>query len=356
MHRLLNILTNLYAKLSMSNSNNTYFKLFASCIPVKGAKRSLICDIQRSSFSYIPNGLFEILNTCETHLIAEVYEIYMHVEKEILDEYFVWLIDKEYGFYTTEPGNFPKLDLKYETPEVINNAIIDITSESNHDFKSIFYQLDSLGCRFIELRSFDTLSFSNMVSLLAPAFNLRFRNIDILLKYCKSKVLKADEIKTLFASFPFLSRIIYHSSPINDEQTPMAGCQVLFIQKIIDSEQCCGAITMKQFAINIETFIESNNANTCLNKKLSIDKTGAIKNCPSMLRSFGNVSNVRLEDVVLLKDFKSLWKIKKDQIDTCKVCEYRHICTDCRAYLNLESLYSKPSKCKYNPYEAKWED
>ena len=32
--------------------------LFASCIPVKGAKKSIICDVFRMRYHPIPNALF----------------------------------------------------------------------------------------------------------------------------------------------------------------------------------------------------------------------------------------------------------------------------------------------------------
>ncbi|MDR2057516.1 MAG: hypothetical protein LBP83_04405, partial [Dysgonamonadaceae bacterium] len=39
----------------------------------------------------------------------------------------------------------------------------------------------------------------------------------------------------------------------------------------------------------------------------------------------------------------------------CKDCEFRYICTDCRAYLqDSNDIYSQPAKCNYNPYIAKW--
>lgn len=41
----------------------------------------------------------------------------------------------------------------------------------------------------------------------------------------------------------------------------------------------------------------------------------------------------------------------------CQDCEFRHICTDCRACLDEpEDIYSKPLKCGYNPYTAEWQD
>ena len=56
-------------------------------------------------------------------------------------------------------------------------------------------------------------------------------------------------------------------------------------------------------------------------------------------------------------DFKKYWFINKDQIAVCKDCEFRYICTDCRAYIeNPEDMYSKPLKCAYNPYTSEWEE
>ena len=54
--------------------------------------------------------------------------------------------------------------------------------------------------------------------------------------------------------------------------------------------------------------------------------------------------------------FKKYWNITKDEISTCKDCEFRYICTDCRSYTESpEDYYSKPLKCGYSPYTNKWE-
>ena len=76
-----------------------------------------------------------------------------------------------------------------------------------------------------------------------------------------------------------------------------------------------------------------------------------------MKRSFGNIKNITLEEALSHPDFKKLWNINKDQIEVCKDCEFRYICTDCRAYLeDPENIYSKPLKCGYNPYTCEWEE
>ena len=65
-----------------------------------------------------------------------------------------------------------------------------------------------------------------------------------------------------------------------------------------------------------------------------------------MSQSFGNIKDTTLEEALCHPDFKKYWNITKDQIEVCKDCEFRHICTDCRAYIEEpDNQYSKPLKC-----------
>ena len=76
-----------------------------------------------------------------------------------------------------------------------------------------------------------------------------------------------------------------------------------------------------------------------------------------MKKSYGNISYNMLKDVVHTDEFKQVWMIKKDDIHVCKDCEFRYICTDCRAFVQkLDDIRSKPLKCGYNPYTGQWED
>ena len=62
---------------------------------------------------------------------------------------------------------------------------------------------------------------------------------------------------------------------------------------------------------------------------------------------------MKLDDVCKMDEFRMLWNINKDKIDVCKDCEFRYICTDCRAYIkDKRDIYSKPLKCNYDPYTA----
>ena len=76
-----------------------------------------------------------------------------------------------------------------------------------------------------------------------------------------------------------------------------------------------------------------------------------------MKESFGNIKETNLSDLINKQGFKKYWDIKKDDIAICKDCEFRHICTDCRAYIeDPQDIYSKPLKCGYNPYTNEWQE
>ena len=55
---------------------NNYFKLFACCITVVGAERSIICDIQRGSFEFIPNDFLEILISYKNDNFEDITKIF----------------------------------------------------------------------------------------------------------------------------------------------------------------------------------------------------------------------------------------------------------------------------------------
>ena len=70
-----------------------------------------------------------------------------------------------------------------------------------------------------------------------------------------------------------------------------------------------------------------------------------------MDKSFGNIRTDKLIDILNIKAFKKVWNINKDKIEVCRDCEFRYICTDCRAIReNKSDIYSKPLNCSYNPY------
>ena len=167
----------------------------------------------------------------------------------------------------------------------------------------------------------------------------------------------SDEIlnyRNLLERFPRVNEMIIHSADKDfNILTDKHQIFTLLKQEVTD-QNCCGIISSAYFNLNLKHYLESKNYNTCLNRKVSVDSWGNIKNCPSMKKSYGSIFNSSAKDVVGLQEFQDVWKLKKDDISDCKVCEFRHVCTDCRAYLDKDNSIMKPARCNYDPYTASW--
>ncbi len=145
-----------------------------------------------------------------------------------------------------------------------------------------------------------------------------------------------------------------YNSPTNEISNDR---RVIFNADKYVPDKDCGKILAGYFSICINTFTEAQCHNTCLNRKVSINKSGEICNCPSMPKTFGNIKNKSIKEVIENPDFTKFWGINKDKIEICKDCEYRYICTDCRAFIEDKgNIYSKPLKCKYDPYTAEFKE
>jgi SPASM domain peptide maturase of grasp-with-spasm system len=339
-------------------NRNHFFKLYSCCQLTKGHSRSLIVDLQRNKFHFIPNILFEILTEDQFLSFSLLKEKYFE-NIEIITEYFQFLLNEDLGFIIkkSELINFPELNLNWENSSKITNAIIDLNAKSDFNLiEDSIKKLEQLKCFSIQLRIFDNISNNKLIKLSNYFKNTAIRNFDIILKYDKNKNL--DFFEKLINTNQRLFNINIHSSPENIIKNIVKwNINCNFSTLTLDSPNCCGIIKPAYFTINLMHFTESQKHNTCLNRKISIDVNGEIKNCPSMLKSYGNIRDTTLSEALERPGFKDMWYIHKDQIEVCKDCEFRHICTDCRAFVKTSNnIYSKPSKCNYNPYEAKWED
>lgn len=333
-----------------------YFKMFACCIPVKGASRSIICDLQRNSFEFIPNDLFNIISLFPEMNIFSIKEKYNNKFDETINEYLDFLLENEFGFYCSkdELAFFPDLNLEWHYPAKITNAIIDLNKSSCYSLLNVFQQLELLNCKDIQIRIFDIIDYNQIEKIISYSDGTRIKSIELLI--CFNENITNKDLFVISKKYTRVKSIIIHSSHkdeiIIDRQRRYA-IPIQYRKQKITSELDCGRVTVKDFCINNEMFTESLKFNTCLNRKISINTEGEIKNCPSLKKSFGNIKYVKLKDVCKIDEFKKLWVTNKDKIKVCKDCEFRYICTDCRAYTKDEDdIYSKPMKCGYDPYNA----
>ena len=337
------------------NKIEKVFKMFASCIPVKGAKRSVICDLQRSKYQFIPNILFDILSTLKDQPISKIKAHFENKHDETIDEYFRFLIEQEFGFFCDNPESFPDLDLSWKFPGEISNAIVDIDANSQHNFLDIFEQLERLGCKGLQLRFFSPFSLKKIEETLLFLKETRIKSVEISIAY--QAHFEEETLIEFFNQFPRLHLIILYGAPKEYFYHDDKNVFLYYTEDLITSETHCGQISRSHFRPNISVFTEAQLHNTCLNRKVSVDRNGYIRNCPSLKKDFGHIKEVSFAEALLDPTFKQMWSIHKDQIETCRDCEFRYICSDCRAYVeSAENIYSKPLKCGYDPYTNTWEE
>ncbi len=331
---------------------HTYFKLFANCIPVNGARRGIICDLQRQQYTFIPNSLYRlIVEDFEKKPIEEVEKEYDSV---IIGEYLQFLTENEFGFIgkIEEHKKFPKLSLNWDYPAKISNAIIDIR-DITYNFDVIFRQLEELGCKYIQLRFYKQVSISYLETILNLLKESIIKSVQVLLPL--GDLVKIDELKKLTYKYNRISSIIVTGADENKflEREAEDEAFIVFQDRPFNSCNSCGVIIPHRFSPNIQLFTEAQNYNTCLNRKIAIDENGEIKNCPSFAYSYGNIKSVSLLEALEHENFKKCWFVSKDKIEVCKDCEFRYICLDCRVYIeNEKNPFSKPEKCNYDPYTA----
>ncbi|MBC8757138.1 grasp-with-spasm system SPASM domain peptide maturase [Kordia sp. YSTF-M3] len=335
------------------------FVLIANCIPVKGANQSLICDLQRNNIVHIPNDLYDIIIKFEGETLHEIKSYYKNIYDDTIQEYFEFLYDNEFIIFTKTPNLFPKIALDWHEPSQISNAIIDINESSKYNVEKVIEQLNEINCKYLELRFFKSTNLNELSRLANFLDNLKSSIISIDFNMPFQQGFDELSLFSFISEFPRISSFRIHSSPF-DKFIPPKKAQsgyIIYSQQKVKNEKFCGIVDTSLFAINIKTFTESQNHNSCLNRKISIDVEGNIKNCPSMAQSFGNIKDTTLQEVLQQKEFKKYWNITKDEISICKECEFRYICTDCRAYTeNPKDNYSKPLKCGYSPYTNEWSD
>lgn len=230
---------------------------------------------------------------------------------------------------------------------------------ATYDLINICQQLDIIKCDALQIRNFASIDFGFFLDFAKQTIESNFFYIEILTPY--DTTISDKDLENLLTINPRIKLVVFHSAPNDLHKKHYDSDNAFFIgsaiyrREVIESHSHCGKVDEKFFVANIPSFTEAKNFNSCLNRKISVDEFGEIKNCPSFGKGYGNVQTTSLQTVLNNQLFKKIWDINKDQIEVCKDCEYRYICTDCRAFLNdPQNIFSKPLKCNYDPYQSIW--
>lgn len=334
------------------------FKLFSNCFLVKGYNRGLIVDTQRKKYFAVPLAMIAFLEQAEGKDIASSISAFAETEEdsEILNEYISFLFDNELVFTCSsieEYNRFPAISLDWQYPAHITNSVIEVNSIDDikrfNSFQGAFF---IPFVQFIIRREIkDVLGLKQLV------YHMHLRNArGIQVLFDNSMGFSENILVGLCNEFPLIESLIAFNSAYDKTLRSLKTFLVFCTQKEYSSFHC-GVVNAKYFNPLFEHYAEGQQYNTCLNRKLAIDIDGNIRNCLSMPDSYGNISNTSIKDVISSQSFQKYWSITKDAIAVCKDCEFRYICTDCRAYVeDPGDMHSKPLKCGYDPYTSEWQD
>ncbi|HLA38073.1 MAG TPA: PqqD family peptide modification chaperone [Candidatus Brocadiales bacterium] len=92
---------------------------------------------------------------------------------------------------------------------------------------------------------------------------------------------------------------------------------------------------------------------TCWKSEIVISSEGVVYPCIfARCLPVGRFPEMRLKEIIQGQAVQKLWQITLDNVETCKDCELRYGCFNCRALALTTTgrLLAKDPRCQYNPY------
>ena len=116
------------------NIAKEFIRLFSCCMPIKGACRSAIYDLQRNDIKLIPNALYDLILYFDKLKQDQLILYYGENNKNTTQEYLDFLINNELAFTCSgdEVENFPLIDVsEFHIRQIryYENIFVHFTSE-----------------------------------------------------------------------------------------------------------------------------------------------------------------------------------------------------------------------------------
>jgi len=351
---------------ALADSLGKHVLLFTDCVPVEGHTASAIYDLTRGRISTFPSEYFPLFKLFRTHRLGQLLDTFPEEDRANFHDFLDFLLSNEYVTFVDELAPFPEIPSAWDSPCSIENAIIDVNTQ-RHDYRKIISELDALGCEHLQVRSYSPVfTVSDLVDLARLCRGTSIQTLQAVIPHDPMK--SDDDYVSVLTSNRILVGLAVHSASqdrrirvdygAQGTSAKLVAVEIEMTTKKLESDLDCGSITKKQLLRpSTPTFNELHHFNGCLNRKISIDENGQVRNCPAMGRTFGHHQSVTLSDIVAAPSFQRAWTARKDEIKVCQDCQYRYACTDCRAFLeDPDSEDSKPLKCGYDPYTDSWTD
>lgn len=337
------------------NKKYTFWVLYATCIPVRGYKKSIIYDFYNACYHNIPNSLCDLLLNYECKLnLPEISKTLDIEENHIFEQFVDYLELNDFGFYTNEPDSFLPIEQKIVYPSKITNAVLYVSEVNLLNLRKIIDQLDALGCKALELRFEKGSELSFIQNVVAKFDDSLLTAIELIVNKHDGLAFGFEQLSALSDQFDRIKRITIYGSTLSEQRIYKDKLIVDYISMPYSSDKC-GTVSHKSLIFSMEFYCEAKVANSCLNKKVVIAQNGDIKNCIASNVVIGNIEQMDIENLLFDNTYNIQKKITKDSIEVCRDCEFRYACMDCRSSGSVTGIFA-PQKCSYNPYIGAWYD
>ncbi|MCX6579132.1 MAG: hypothetical protein NT166_02990 [Candidatus Aminicenantes bacterium] len=154
---------------------------------------------------------------------------------------------------------------------------------------------------------------------------------------------------------PLLRKLVYYGPPRPDIQFDQENIKLEHREK--DFRECMKMASVDEDfnRITHSSYLFNRRFNSCWGRKIAVTADGKIRPCihsEICAADFNTVSPDRLLEIM-----NEYWGLAKDKVETCKDCELRHICFDCREIAQREGggdLRAPNRHCRYDPYNGTW--
>jgi len=316
--------------------------VFATVIPIKGFSRSVLIDLDRQNFKFVPNDMVSIIESIKNGKFEELSKLIPESEKPILESYIKFLLNHDLAFHCdlNEQQLFPDISMYWDFPSLIQCLVVDI---SIRDFTEEYSRV----IKAINPYSVKVYLFQKMLSFDKFLDNLSDkRQVKVIVNNVEN--VSEFQLKRMIADQRIHVVVLENHKDLNIESPSV------FNQEILQPT------SISSFNWSIELLTESQAHHTYFNRKLHIGPNGEIKNAPECNETFGYIQDIespeQLKAIVQTPEFQKYWFVHKEITDVCKDCEFRHMCVDNRLpHQRTENEWYHKTECNYNPYIAKWQ-
>ena len=157
-----------------------------TCVYVKGYYRSVIIDLQRNTYDYVPASVIDFLILLKKKSINEIYNETPNEFKEVISEYVDFCTTKEYILEIPKEINkaqFPNINLDYLTPSIVTNICVEFDENSKLEFNKLKGLISITNCYTIQLIYSEKYNLNYISKQISELSVIGLRSIELILNY-----------------------------------------------------------------------------------------------------------------------------------------------------------------------------